>query len=537
MKKEITARRSFLRMASIGAAAGTMAVGASPARVAAASAPGEAGVLNVRAFGATGDGKTLDTDAINRAIAAAAEAGGGTVRFPAGTYLSYSIHLKSNVELNLSRGATLLAADSPTIPVTSGYYDQAEPNPAAGHYQDFGHTHFHNSLIWGEGLENVSITGPGLIYGCGLSRGTSHGKFRAENQGTGNKSISLKNCRNVLLRDFAILQGGHFGILATGVDNLTIDNLTIDTNRDGMDIDCCRNVRISNCTVNSPWDDGICLKSSYALGYARATQDVTITNCFVSAYQMGSLLDATFKPYPPDAHVPRTGRIKFGTESNGGFKNITIANCVFEECQGLALESVDGALLEDVTVTNISMRNISSAPLFLRLGRRMRGPADLAIGTLKRVVISNVVCYQSSPKYCSIISGIPGHAVEDVKFINIMLYYTGGAPAEQASLQPPEDERGYPGPHHFGPMPAYGFFIRHARNLEFDRVEVRFEQPDPRPAFILQDVDGVDFSRLKAAHAPGSAVLALKDVSNFSIERSRPIADAFLEQIADKKIS
>lgn len=525
-------------MAGVGAAAGTLTVGARPAVAAAVPAAGAAGVFDVRAFGAKGDGNTLDTDAINRAIEAAAAAGGGTVCFPAGSYLSYSIHLKSNVELHLGRGATLLAADSPHQPVSSGYYDQAEPNPAAHHYQDFGHTHFHNSLIWGEGLENIAITGPGLIYGRGLSRGLSHGEFRAENQGTGNKSIALKNCRNVLLRDFAILKGGHFGILATGVDNLTIDNLTIDTNRDGMDIDCCRNVRVSNCTVNSPWDDGICLKSSYALGYARATEMVTITNCLVSAYQMGSVLDATFKPYPEGTrHMPRTGRIKFGTESNGGFKNITISNCVFEECQGLALESVDGALLEDVTITNLTMRNISSAPLFLRLGRRMRGPSDLKIGTLKRVVISNVVCYQASPKYCSIISGIPNYPIEDVKLSNIMLYYTGGAPAEQASLQPPEGETGYPGPQHFGLMPAYGFFVRHAKNLEFDRVEVRFDQPDPRPAFILQDVDGVDFAHLKAEHAPGTEVFALQNVKNFSIERSRPIADAFLEQVSEKKLS
>ena len=536
MEKDITARRNFLRMAGVGAAAGALTVGATPVRAATPPVSASAGIFDVKAFGATGDGKAPDTDAINRAIAAAAAAGGGSVYFSAGTYLSYSIHLKSNIELHLGRGVTLLAADSPLHPVSSGYYDQAEPNPAAHHYQDFGHTHFHNSLIWGEGLENVSITGPGLIDGRGLSKGYGQG-FKAENQGVGNKSISLKNCHNVLLRDFAILQGGHFGILATGVDNLTIDNLTIDTNRDGMDIDCCRNVRVSNCSVNSPWDDGICLKSSYALGYARATERVTITNCFVSAYQMGSVLDASFRPIPEGTHIPRTGRIKFGTESNGGFKNITISNCVFEECQGLALESVDGARLEDVTVTNISMRNISTAPLFLRLGRRMRGPADRKVGTLKRVVISNIVCDQASPKYCSIVSGIPDYAIEDVKFSNILLHYKGGAPAEQASLKPPEDETGYPGPHHFGPMPAYGFFIRHAKNLEFDRIEVRFETPDARPAFLLQDVDGVDFAHLRAERAPGADVFALENVRNFSIERSRPIADAYWEQVSEKKLS
>ena len=222
--------------------------------------------FDVRNFGAKGDGKIIDTPSINRAIEAAAGAGGGVVMFPAGTYASFSIHLKSKVSLYLNPGATILAARSTPAPTAaSGGYDAAEPMEL-DKYQDYGHSHFHNSLIWGEGLEDIGILGPGLIYGKGLSKGTGPG-LRAEDPHVGNKAISLKNCRNVVLRDFGILQGGHFGILATGVDNFTIDNLRIDTNRDGMDIDCCRNVRVSNCTVNSPWDDAICLKSSFGLGH------------------------------------------------------------------------------------------------------------------------------------------------------------------------------------------------------------------------------------------------------------------------------
>src|SRR6195952_116964 len=160
-------------------------------------------------------------------------------------------------------------------------------------------------------------------------------------RGVGNKAIALKNCFNVTLRDFSILKGGHFALLATGVDNLTIDNLLVDTDRDGLDIDCCHNVRVSNCTVNSPWDDGICPKSSYALGYNRATENVTITNCTVSGnYMLGTVLNGTYKHFAPDAPmVYRTGRIKCGTESNGGFKNIAISNCVFDGCNSLSLES------------------------------------------------------------------------------------------------------------------------------------------------------------------------------------------------------
>src|SRR5438094_152981 len=318
-----------------------------------------AGIFDVKSFGATGDGKTLDTPAINRAIEAAAAAGGGTVRFPAGAYLCFSIHLKSKVDLYLDQGATIVGAATGE----GGAYDPAEPNPWDT-YQDFGHSHWHNALLWGEDLSDVSILGPGLIWGKGLTRGPGD-----RNAGVGDKAISLKNCRNISIRDVSFLHGGHFAILATGVDNFTVDNLKIDTNRDGIDFDCCRNVRVSNCSVNSPWDDGLCPKSSYALGYARATENLTITNCYVTgSYQEGTLLDGTWKPFESGVRVPRTGRIKCGTESNGGFKNLTISNCIFEGCRGLALETVDGALLEDIAVSNLAMRDIVEMPFFLRLG-------------------------------------------------------------------------------------------------------------------------------------------------------------------------
>ena len=356
-----SARRGFLKTAGAGIAGVTgLALGSGiPTSAAQNSAgtghPGNSSpvAFDVRTFGAIGDGKAVDTPAINGAIDAAAAAGGGTVYLRSGNYLCYSIHLKSKVAIYLDQGAAIVAADPASDPGQS--YDPAESNKPWEEYQDYGHNHWHNSLIWGEGLNDVAIHGPGLIWGKGLSRGWGAGPV-AENPGVANKAIALKNCRNVLLRDFSILHGGHFGILATGVDNLTIDNLKIDTNRDGMDIDCCRNVRVSNCSVNSPWDDAICLKSSFGLGYARATEMVTISNCLLSgSYEEGTLLDGTWKKFPADEKVPRTGRIKFGTESNGGFKNITVSNCVFDGCRGLAIESVDGAVIEDVTCTNITM--------------------------------------------------------------------------------------------------------------------------------------------------------------------------------------
>jgi polygalacturonase len=454
---------------------------------------GMAAAFDVRAFGAKGDGKTLDTPAFNKAIAAAAKAGGGTVTIPAGTYLCTSIHLQSNITLYVDQGATVLAADA-----TQGTYDPAEPY-TGGPYQDYGHVHWHNSLIWGENLHDVSILGPGLLYGKGLNRGQR--SDLAPTPG-GNKTISLKNCHNVTLRDFSILQGGWFGILATGVDNLTIDNLKIDTNRDGMDLDCCRNVRVLNCSVNSPWDDGICPKSSYALGYARATENVTITGCYVTgAYQLGTMLDGTWKRFDASQRAPHTGRIKCGTESNGGFKNITITNCVFDGCQGLALETVDGALLEDITISNITMRDITSAPIFLRLGARLRGPAGTVVGHLRRVNISNIEVSNSGSNLCCILSGIPGHPLEDIHLSNIHIQTAGGGTAAQAALVPAEDEDKYPEPSMFGTMPAYGFFLRHIQGLTMHDVDVTPATPDARPAFSVTDVTAAMFRDVKDAPA------------------------------------
>ena len=488
-----------------------------------------AGVYDVRGFGATGDGKTLDTPAINKTIEAVAAAGGGTVCFPAGTYRCFSIHLKNNVVLYLDQGATILAAETPDG--GRGGYDPAEPS-SWDQYQDFGHSHWHNSLMWGEGMENISILGPGRIWGKGLTRGKNE-----RGAGVGDKSISLKNCHNVTIRDISILHGGHFGILATGVDNLTIDNVKIDTNRDGMDIDCCRNVRVSNCSVNSPWDDGICPKSSYALGYARATENLTIVNCYVTGgYEEGTLLDGAFKRFPPGSRVPRTGRIKCGTESNGGFKNITISNCVFEDCEGLALETVDGALLEDVSISNITMRDIVGVPIFLRLGSRMRGPAGIPVGKLRRVNISNVVVSNASSRYASILSGIPGHEIEDVRLSNITILSQGGGTRQDAAIEPPEKENSYPEPTMFGTMPAYGFFIRHVRDLEMSEVEVRTMKEDLRPAFVLEEVEGADFLHVKAQRAADVPTFALKNVQDFTVNLSRPVPDTHLDNVQQKTL-
>ncbi len=500
--------------------------------------------FNIKDYGAKGDGKNIDSKAINDAIEAAIKVGGGTVFFPAGDYLSYSIRLKSNISLYLDQGCTIVAADS----THGGRYDEPDAGPD-NKFQDYGHSHWHNSLIWGENLENISILGPGTIYGKGLSRGfytterwerigVNAGPFMWD--GGANKAIALKLCRNVILKDFTILYGGHFGILATGVDNFTLDNLKMDTNRDGMDIDCCQNVRISNCTVNSPYDDAICLKSSFALGYARPTQNVTITNCQVSGYDLGTLHNGTFQRKQfnqvPDQEGP-TGRIKFGTESNGGFKNITISNCVFDYCRGLALETVDGALLEDVTITNITMRDIVNSPIFLRLGGRMRGPQGVPIGELRRVMISNVVAYNADSHFSTLISGLPGNEIEDVQLNNIRIYYRPiDSPAATIQAVVPEYEKTYPEPQKFGVLPSYGFFIRHVKGIKMNNVEVSYMGKETRPAFFLDDVKGAEFRNVKAQSVAGAATFIFKNISDFELKDSRGFKDVHITSAANSKL-
>jgi polygalacturonase len=481
---------------------------------------------------------------INKAIEAASAAGGGTVYFAPGTYVTGSIRLRSNITLQFERGVVLEASADPKA------YDAAEPN-ASDKFQDFGHSHWHNSLIWGENLDNVAIVGGGLISGKALVR---------ERGGVGDKAIALKQCRNVTLRDFSILNGGHFGILATAVDNLTIDNVTIDTNRDGMDIDSCRNVRISNTSVNSPNDDAIVFKGTHALGVARSSENVTVTNCLVSGYDIGSLLDATYKrtvTKAPDRDGP-TGRIKIGTESEGDFRNFTISNVVFDRSRGLAFESVDGAIIEDIAVSNITMRDVSNAPFFFRIGSRMRAPEGVAIGAIRRVNIDNVVVYGADPRYASIISGIPGHEVEDVKLTNIRLLAKGGLTLDQVAKQPPdlvntfffrasggvppreafatpEREKEYPEPSMFGILPAWGFFIRHAKGIELNGIDMSTMQEDHRPAFVLEDVTDSDFQNIKAEKTAGVSSFVLMNVKDFNAHNNKGIPDTKVVAVPGKK--
>lgn len=484
-------------------------------------------VFNVLNYGAKGNGQGNDGPAINKAIDAAARVGGGIVYLPAGTYQSGSIHLKSHITLELGPGSILEAI------ADTAAYDPAEANPWDA-YQDYGHSHFHNGFIWGENLEDIAIIGSGTIYGKGLTRNIAADHLP---RGLGDKSIALKNCHNVLLRDFSILQGGHFGILATGVDNLTIDHLLIDTNRDGMDIDCCHNVHIQACSVNSPWDDGICLKSSFALGYKRATRDVTISDCTVSGdYQMGSLLDGSFRLFDPNARVSHTGRIKLGTESNGGFQNITITNCVFDRCQGLALETVDGGDLEDVSISNITMRHIYNMPIFLRLGSRLRGPGSIHPGRLCRVDISHITVYNSASKAASAIVGIPGYPIQDIRISQVQLNLEGGGTQDQAERSVPEKADAYPEPTMFGTLPAYGFYLRHVRDIQITSFSIWLQHSDQRPCVAAQDVQDLRFRFGSWPVAKPGSFLAGESLQQLSVFGVDGQADAHYQKAENLRL-
>ena len=493
---------------------------------------------NVRDYGAVGDGHTIDSPAINAAIQAAADAGGGTVVLPAGTYASYSVRLQSGITLRLMQDAVLLAAE----PVDGVGFDEPE-NYDWAYYQDFGHSHFRNSLIWGIGLHDIAIEGQGLIDGSSME---SH-RAGMDSHGVGNKGIALMECINVRLQDFSMLRCAHFALLATGCDDMQIRDITVDTNRDGLDIDACHRVSITGCTVNTPHDDAIVLKASYALGRFRDCEDIEVSDCHVSGYDCGTWLDGTHQligPKAPD-RGGRTGRIKLGTESSGGYRRISIHDCTFEHCRGLALETVDGGHLEDVHVANITMHHIVNAAIFLRLGARLRSPEGTPVGTLRNVTIEHIRAYDVDSRYSSIIAGIPDHCIEDVTLRDIELHYRGGctltdrepvieqAPWEKPGYKEPQHTAGhneaapspdeqekmrremeawrnterdtalvcnlsypvpeviasYPEPWMFGIVPASGFYIRHVRRLTMEDIRISFDKPDARPLYVREDAD------------------------------------------------
>jgi polygalacturonase len=227
---------------------------------------------------------------------------------------------------------------------------------------------------------------------------------------------------------------------------------------------------------------------------------VTITNCFVSGYDEGTLLDGR-RTRNTQRFGGVIGRIKLGTEAGGGFRNIAISNCTFDYSRGLALEQVDGGVLEDIAISNITMRDVQNAPVFIRLGARLRRPNTTEPGKVRRILINNLVAHNVSPDHGILIAGLPGHPIEDVVLSNIHIVYTGGGTAEQAKRDVPEFEKSYPDPDVFGVMPTWAIFARHVRNLQMHDIFMRTLADDKRAAGLLDDVAGARFSNVKLAPA------------------------------------
>ena len=443
--------------------------------------PVVAGTYNVCDFGAKGDGKTLDHLAINKAIDHCVDNGGGKVVVPAGTYLCGSIHLKSHVNLHLEAGAKILAA-----PAALKAYDESEVF-GAPEYQDGGHTYFHNSLIWAERQTDISITGQGMIDGEGLTRHDTEqaGNVQGGSIGTGDKAIALKQCRQVTIRDITIFRGGHFAIIVTGCEIGTIDNVVIDTNRDGIDIDCCKYFTVSNTKVNTTNDDAIVLKSSYALKKPVYCEHILITNCIVTGYKLGTFLDGS---YVPEKVNWVCGRIKLGTESNGGYRNITISNCTCMWSSGLAFEEVDQGRMENITVTNIAMEHVHHYPIYITTGCRNRGPkerTDVSYGG--NISISHVFATDADSLAGIIVTGMKDYPLRNISLSDIYVEYRGGG----KRVETPYREQGtnYPEPRWAGPTPAYGLYARHVDGLRLRDVRFALQRPDERPDIIFEDVD------------------------------------------------
>jgi Pectate lyase superfamily protein len=444
--------------------------------------------FNIKQYGAKGNGRTKDTTAIQAAIDAAGRSG-GTVYFPAGNYLSGTLQLRSFVRLYLDSGATLLAS---TDEADFDRYEKLEYNS----YTDEESTYYRYALVRGEEVQSIALMGTGIIDGNRSKRG-------------GPKPISLKNCRNVSIRDLTLKNAPNYCIAMLGCDYVSIDGVTILNGfADGIDPDCCRFVRIANCYIESA-DDAICLKTSFALGDIRSTENVLVTNCILTTESQA---------------------LKLGSDSCSNFKNIVFNDCsIFGQrnkwgqgpIAGIAIEAVDGGNIDGLVISNIVMDEAKTA-IFIRLGNRGRAQKVPTPGTVQNVSISNLIATRTSLA-CSI-TGIPGQYITDVILSNIRVSAAGGRTAEQVNREIPEQIQQYPRSDMFGELPAYGLFCRHVKNLMLDSLHFSLVDADQRPAIVAVDADGFDLVSFRAA--PPSAdqpLILLHNVRQALINGARTV--------------
>ncbi len=457
---------------------------------------------DVRGFGAAGDGVAKDTEAIQRAVDEANAAGGGRVYFPPGEYLSGTIILKSGVTLYLESGATLLGS--------TDTLDYPSIRPA---FRSFTDGYVSQSLIYAENQSGIGIAGRGTIDGQG-----EH--FQWKEYGNRPNVIRFVSCKYVKVQDVRMRNSAMWMQHYLDCEFVTIQGIHVYNhstyNNDMLDIDCCRNVTISDCYGNSD-DDALTIKSTAG----HPTENVTVTNCVLSS---------------------GCNAIKMGTESNGGFKNISITNCVIDSdigkrgfyagekgSSGISLEMVDGGTLENITISNITIKNVHS-PLFLRLGNRARPYSPDAekpgIGTWRNVVISNIVASELGDYGCSIL-GIPGKPIENVTLSNIRMRFPGGGTREHATTELPEKIDSYPDAWQFGTLPAWGFFCRHVKGLRMENIDIELEAADARPSLVFDDVANLDLDGFSERRVGESAapVMVLRNVTDAGIRACRPLSD------------
>lgn len=448
---------------------------------------------NVVHSGAVGDGVTDNTASIQKAIDSCTVTG-GKVYFPAGTFLSGTIVLKSNVTLHLSAKAVLLGQ-----PATKHYPYQQASIPFYG--EDWAR----QALIFCKNQENVGIEGAGVIDGQGASFviNTIRKPDRYKDRPyllwfAGCKKVTVKGVR---LRNSAFWMQHYLGCEQVLIDGIHIWNHS-NKNNDMMDIDGCRYVTISNVTGDSD-DDGITIKSTSPL----ISEYITITNCVLSSH---------------------CSALKFGTESTGGYRNIVISNCVIKPSaqtstiygrpagiSGIALEVVDGGIMENIAINNLVIDG-PEVPLFIRLGNRARqhiaSAAIPAVGRLKNISISNIIATGAHDIGCSI-SGLEKTPVENISLDNISIEMSGGGTAADALVVPEEKEVDYPEATMFGKLPAYGFFIRHAKDVRMNGIRLRYKTADARPAFVVSGTDGFTLAGLNAQSAATAAAVVVVNKS------------------------
>ena len=432
---------------------------------------------SVMDFGAVNNGITLNTLAFNMAIEECSRNGGGTVIVPAGTYRSGTILMKDNVELHLESGATILAStDTVDFP--------RQPQPEYRSQKDPGGWF---ALIYAEKASNIAITGMGTINGNGSQQKSRPGLLGGDRDGRP-RNILLISCKHVRIEGIKMVDSGIWNQHYLDCEDVIVDKIEVynhsNRNNDGIDIDGCRRFVLSNSILDSD-DDCITLKST---GSA-ATEDVVITNCIASSF---------------------CNAIKAGTESTGGFRNISISNCVVKpsRCEtnpvfdtpnrgitGISLEIVDGGTMEGISVSNITIEG-TECPLYIRLGNRARkhkvDAPEPPVGKMRNITISNVTAYNTG-NFCSSVTAVPGHYIENVSINNVQLFNKGGVGEEGEEYitnyqEVKEDEKGYPQPTVWGNLPSSVFFMRHVKNISIDNLTFGSDAPDPRVPVIAIDV-------------------------------------------------